>query len=242
MGDIFVHFGLPKMTLVLLPGMDGTGQLFRPFLAHLSLDVKLIPLPVSVNQDFETLANEVAQQLPAEACILLFESFSSGLVTYLLEKKQNVCGVIFVAGFISSPKKFLCHVARFLPIKKVMSLPIVRRVFRQFVVGDTTDAVLNEIIAVVIDVPQALLSKRLSAITRIIPPRVKYETPTLCLQGRLDIVSNGKKYNEISSVFKNSSRVVLPTAHFVLQTHPRESAMLITDFAHSLTGYQSCHR
>jgi pimeloyl-[acyl-carrier protein] methyl ester esterase len=62
--------------LVLLPGLDGTGLLFRRLLSALpnELQAKVVSYP---NQalDLEQLAAHVLRQLPAQRVVLLAESF-----------------------------------------------------------------------------------------------------------------------------------------------------------------------
>jgi hypothetical protein len=59
------------LKLVLLPGMDGTGELFAPLLKHLSkFDVEIIAYPQVGGQDYQTLIDFVSGKLPNEKYIL----------------------------------------------------------------------------------------------------------------------------------------------------------------------------
>jgi hypothetical protein len=60
---------------VLLPGMDGTGELFAEFLSYYDGDHLVISLPEFGPQDHATLAEVINNQLPMEGYILLAESF-----------------------------------------------------------------------------------------------------------------------------------------------------------------------
>ena len=67
------------MKLVLLPGMDGTGELFDPFLASISGSFEPIVVDYPPNESFgyERLEEVARANLPADGpYVLLAESFS----------------------------------------------------------------------------------------------------------------------------------------------------------------------
>ena len=65
------------MKIILLPGLDGTGDMFAPILSLLTdFDTEVISLPQSGSQDYETLCEHVKLSLPSEDFILIAESFS----------------------------------------------------------------------------------------------------------------------------------------------------------------------
>lgn len=63
-------------TLVLLPGMDGTGTLFAPLIAALPSDFKVIVLkyPTLIPLGYDELIDLVKVQLPAEEDFLILGS------------------------------------------------------------------------------------------------------------------------------------------------------------------------
>ncbi len=103
--------------LVLLPGMNGTADLFTKFLSNFDGDYIVISLPDFGAQDHASLAKVIYEQLPKQEFVLLAESFSGGIVPELLQlKPTHLSGVIFVASFLSCPNKYLLGVAKLLPI------------------------------------------------------------------------------------------------------------------------------
>lgn len=53
------------MKLVLLPGMDGTGILFKQLLANIQgMDVLVLSLPMEGSQDYQSLARKILKSLP----------------------------------------------------------------------------------------------------------------------------------------------------------------------------------
>ena len=95
------------MKIVLLPGLDGTGLMFKPFIDVLPKDIE--PLVISYPNDkrlgYEELIEYVLTELPDnDDYILIGESFSGPVAYQLaLRKPENLRAVIFVASFLSRP-------------------------------------------------------------------------------------------------------------------------------------------
>src|SRR5688500_11473406 len=71
----------PGPLLVLLPGLDGTGRLFRGFVECLPASVEsiIVPLPPDA-ADYDSIAQSISNRLPrARPLVLLGESFSGPL-------------------------------------------------------------------------------------------------------------------------------------------------------------------
>jgi alpha-beta hydrolase superfamily lysophospholipase len=111
--------------LVFLPGMDGTGYLFKDVIDHMSgSDYQIVSFPVDTNQDYQTLISYVKNKLPDEDYVLIAESFSGPIAAELAKDKEmsGLKAVIFVATFLSSPNRFLLAASKFFPVK-VMNKP-----------------------------------------------------------------------------------------------------------------------
>ena len=96
-------------TLVLMPGLDGTGLLFEHFVSALPPHIRtlIIEYP-KVSAPLEEYAAVVAETLPAGRVVLLAESFSGIVALYLLRKHHvQAEKVIFVASFGSTPRRYL---------------------------------------------------------------------------------------------------------------------------------------
>jgi pimeloyl-ACP methyl ester carboxylesterase len=125
-------------TLVLLPGMDGTGDLFQPFLAALSpqFNPTVVRYPSSVPLDYENLVGLVREELPRQdEFFLLGESFSGPLaVSLAAQAPSNLRGLILCASFVRCPLPWAAMwepLAHLLPIGVVpagiLSLPLLGR-------------------------------------------------------------------------------------------------------------------
>ena len=109
-------------TLVLLPGMDGTGALFAPLLHELSPAIRplVVTYPPNERLGYAELAERVETQLPAaDDYVLLGESFSGPVATLLAGRHPpGLRGLILACSFVRSPHPSLApfrRLARFLP-------------------------------------------------------------------------------------------------------------------------------
>lgn len=100
---------VPAMTtLVLLPGMDGTGLLFEPFLRALppELSVQVVSYPGHDVLTYEDLESFVLDALPFEGrLVLLGESFSGPLAVSLAARLAGrVSGLVLCCTFVQNPR------------------------------------------------------------------------------------------------------------------------------------------
>lgn len=114
------------MRLILLPGLDGTGQLFAPLLAVLPADVSAtaVAYPAHEQRTYAELTANVASTLPTdEPFVIVAESFSGPIAIRLAaEAPPNLRGIILVATFVRRPGNAITR-----PILRLLS----RRVFRE---------------------------------------------------------------------------------------------------------------
>ena len=94
-------------TLVLLPGLDGTGELFRPLLEIRPAEVstRVVAYPVDRVLSYSDLLRVVEAQLRDDAdVVLVAESFSGPLaLRYAAAHPDRVRAVVLCASFVRSP-------------------------------------------------------------------------------------------------------------------------------------------
>lgn len=106
------------MRLVLLPGMDGTGELFAPLLGALPPDrASVVAYPRDVVLSYDELVAFVVQRLPVEEpFVLVAESFSGPIaVRVAAQHPAGLRGVVLCANFVVGPLPFsraLVHAVR----------------------------------------------------------------------------------------------------------------------------------
>ena len=99
------------ISLVLLPGLDGTGELFRPLLAELPgwIHPVVVSYPRTEELGYAELLPLAASFLPTDApFVILGESFSGPLAVMLAaESPAGLKGVVLCASFVRKPFRTL---------------------------------------------------------------------------------------------------------------------------------------
>ncbi|MBA6254733.1 MULTISPECIES: hypothetical protein [unclassified Colwellia] len=221
------------MKLVLLPGMDGTGELFEEFLSYYDGEHLVISLPQNCPQDHLSLAKSLDKQLPKEDYILLAESFSGGIVPELLKQDlTNMKGVIFVASFLSCPNRYLLPIAKILPIKALASAPLSQIGHKFLLLGQgASKALLSKFIKVTKSIPDHILKSRLAVMNLQKLPLATFDVPTVYIQALSDRLISPGKSRELSNVFRNIEYIEIDGPHFLLQAKPKESSQAVAKAA-----------
>ena len=228
-------------TLVLLPGLDGAGELFAPFIDALPPAFKVIPVEFPRDRllAYPEFVGLVCSSPPAsEPFALVAESFSSPIAIKVAAKKlSHLKALILCAGFASSPVHQWAR--RLVPL---LGRPL-RRVhlpsffLRRWLVGkDAPDSLMNALRNAVASVRPEVLHSRLE-MTAACDARAELAqigVPILYLQADRDRVVPPRCLEEIRRIKPETlvSRVAGP--HLLLQREPRVTAQIIADFVEKL--------
>jgi pimeloyl-ACP methyl ester carboxylesterase len=228
------------LNLVLLPGLDGTGLLFRPLLAALPSDIrpKVIAYPTSDALTLAELASLVVRQLPADGTVLLAESFS-GLValTLLMNAQTRVRGVIFVAAFAEPPRPFLLRLAPLVSRSAGLMRVAPAFLLRQYCLGKNATAsdlkMLREAIAGVS--PEVLGQRFRLVATRHSFAKLRSDVPGYYIR------ASGDRLVPPSCATWFEQRlqceiIEVEGPHFLLQARPKAAVHAIVRMVQSLNG------
>lgn len=142
-----------SITLVLLPGMDGTGLLFAPFVRALPDWVKpvVVSYPGDRPLDYNGHLEIVMVALPIdEPFVILGESFSGPLALMVAARRpKGLAGVILSATFITWPLVLPVRIARLAVSLGIFSLKSTRLFFR-LVLGKNASSELKALFRVVL--------------------------------------------------------------------------------------------
>jgi pimeloyl-[acyl-carrier protein] methyl ester esterase len=222
---------------VLLPGMDGTGNLFYPLLNELPLSIKTQVITYSKNcsQSYSELLEEIKQQLPNSPFVLLAESFS-GLLAHAisLERSIPVEKIILVATFLSSPKPILSIFHRYLPLGILFSFPIPNFIFQAFCFNQKADKkLLDTLRKTVKQVDNQVLAHRLRLIAECISPNQLSEIPALIIMPTRDRLVSKSALVVVETKFRESTLRQIQGPHFIAQICPKQVSKLILDFTNT---------
>jgi len=224
------------ITLVLLPGMDGTGVLFVDFAAAMAPEFK--PLVIAYPNDpklgypqLETLARAaLPQQHPF---ILLGESFSGPIaISIAASNPPGLRGLILCCTFARSPHPLLplaTAIMRPFPAGRVPAFIQHRNLFGRF---DSPH--LRAQLGEVRDLVSAnTLKSRLEAVADIdVSDKLRSVTvPILYLRAKRDRVVPGASCDYIKKIRPDMEVADLDAPHLLLQTVPHNALSVIRNFA-----------
>lgn len=207
---------------VLLPGLDGTGLLFRDFLRFVpDPHAIVVRYPDEPSWTLDDHAHHVQRQLPPDSdCIVVAESFSGPVAMLLLPRAPAIRGLVLVASFMRCPHPLL----RLVPIGVVVRLGkwgLTPRMLRVFCLGrDASDAALDALKRVAESMPPAVLGSRLSLLRSLGERFHRADVPRLLLRARHDrLVLDPLAADEDDRM---SSMATIDGPHFLLQARAAE--------------------
>jgi pimeloyl-[acyl-carrier protein] methyl ester esterase len=225
-------------TLVLLPGMDGTGWLFEPFVQSLgdAQRVHVIAYPNTLVLGHGELIAHALSDLPAEGpLVLLGESFSGPLAVALSARcPARVIGLILCCSFVRNPRPWGRPLMRWIPAVRVPA-PLAARALFGAQAGTEQVRLLKRALDAVS--PQVLRARmRVVAATDVSGDLEKLKIPLLYLQARRDRLVPHSALARVAALAPQTRVAVFDGPHALLQTLPKETAQAVRAFVDGLSA------
>jgi len=230
-----------KTKLLLLPGMDGTGDLFAGFVEAFpdEFETEIVSYPTDVFLSYSELMPLIHSATPpTEPFVLVAESFSTPLaIQYAATNPPNLKGLVLCAGFVTSPVRgwllFFCSLLS--PVLIRPSLPM--WVVRLLLVGATApQPLLAAVSTAVSSVKPTVMSARFRAViscdARVELGRVS--VPILYVQATQDRLVRELCLDEIQRIRPEINMAKIVGPHLILQREPRQAAEVVAEFVHKL--------
>ncbi len=222
-------------SLVLLPGLDGTGIQFAPFLAQISdaFETQVIHYPdghVTYDQHVEAITAALPKNRPY---ILVAESYSGpAAVRAAASQPPGLIGLVLCATFVACPRPALA------PFRPLLELLPPWRVPAAWVapllLGKFSTPNLVSVLQSALDtVPPNTLTDRLGAVARVdvTASATRGRVPTLYLRARSDRLVP-MTAGDLASRYIPDLRIIdLEGPHFLLQASPKAAADVIKAFS-----------
>jgi pimeloyl-ACP methyl ester carboxylesterase len=232
---------LPSTTLVLLPGLDGTGNLFANFVSALTpnLDTRIVRYPTDRLLSYADLFSFVVDAVPqTQPFVLLAESFSTPLAVRLAATNPaSLKGLVICAGFIRNPVRGWLRHMKTLVHPFFFRIPPPRFVIEHFLIGAHAPRELRDDVRRTLrSVSPEVVALRVQAVMACdaSEPLVRVRVPTLYLQAEQDRLVRKSSFQEIQELKPDTVLVSIAAPHFVLQREPRKAADLIAHFVADL--------
>jgi pimeloyl-ACP methyl ester carboxylesterase len=224
--------GAPRH-IVLLPGMDGTGELFSQFvlLKPVDVEVTVIALPQQPGS-YSDLERLIEPCIPADVpFVLLAESFSGPLAIRLAAKRPpNLRGLILCNSF-AAPPRAACW--KILPWGAIFHFPPPNIILRRYLAGDNASlSLLADIRRTLSTVPSRILASRLRTLLSSNSQAAlrALDAPILYLRGTADHLVTESAYRAIAEIVPSAKRCDIPGPHMLIQARPVEVWQAITEF------------
>lgn len=228
------------MKVVLLPGLDGTGILFKPLTDALSgnIDTLVISYPIDRNLNYRELVEFVMGQLPNEEFILVGESFSGPIANQIaLLKPENLKSVIFVASFLENPQRYLLNLSKLLPKKLILAMPIPDFIVKYFILGSAANEQLIDLYKQTINKrSSSVLSFRLDEISKLSASQEACDLKAIYIQATNDMLVPDSCVEAFESAYKEIKVFRVKGSHFILQTNPLACAEIIENEMRLITS------
>jgi pimeloyl-[acyl-carrier protein] methyl ester esterase len=228
------------ISLVLLPGLDGTGLLFQPLVAALPTTIKptIVRYPGDRHLSYQELLPLALDALPpSDPFILLGESFSGPLATMIAaQRPKNLIGLILCATFVTHPWPFIRPAIPIFARGPIFNLYIPYKRIRALLGGYSTPQR-----RALIEQMQTLVRPHVfaSRVRMVFQVDVRDElrscaVPMLYIKAANDMVVPGRNFRVIQQINPTIQVRTIGSPHMVLQRHPIEAAQAIETFASSI--------
>ncbi len=226
-----------RPVLVLLPGMDGTGLMFGPFLGVVDgLDAQVLRYPPELTAYPDCIAYARAQLPVDRPYLLLGESFSGPVAIALAaERPKGLLGLVLCCTFARNPHPGLGWAA---PI--VRALPAFRMshwLIRYLLLGTwATQPLLALADHLPSVVPAATMKARLLAVVAVdqTPLLSRIQVPTLALCATQDRLVPKASDRWTQAHLPGLETALIPGPHWLLQARPEGTARAIEAFLQRL--------
>lgn len=221
-------------TVVLLPGLDGTGEQFAPLIDALGSGVPTLTVRYpNAPLDYQALQKIVAASLPRDRpYVILGESFSGPIALALAaQAPRGLLGCILCASFIVNPRLILRLALPFMGLVPLQQFPSAISDF--LVIGRFATPALRQLqLDARRSVSSSTVLARLRAVARVnVGDALKnVNLPTLYLRATEDRLIP-RSAAQLYLRYAQSGRVVdLEGPHFLLQARPKPAADAIRTF------------
>lgn len=225
--------------LVLLPGLDGTGVLFRRFVEAVgaSVDTQIVAYPTDQPLGYAELEALVRKDLPSDrSYAVLGESFSGPIAVRLgASPPAGMVGLILCVTFAKNPYPLLGRTGRWASSVPMTALPGWLRAAFMWREAVTEQAWEESELATAI-VARAVLQQRIAAVLKVdeTDALALIRMPTLVLQASDDHVVPRAATEHILRTLPSAELVEVRGPHMLLQIRAAACAAAVGRFLEGL--------
>ncbi|MGZ5969311.1 MAG: alpha/beta fold hydrolase [Polyangiales bacterium] len=221
---------MKSLPVLLLPGLDGTGQMFERLVASAPAEVTphVVSYPTHEVRTYVGLEPIVERSFPASGpFVIVAESFAGPLALRVAAKRPpGLVAVVLVATFVRAPVPGWMQHLRFLLGRSFFSVPPPAFVLRALLAGwDADDELVEAFQASIGSVHPAVTAARVRAVldVDVTEQLVECPVPLLYIRAEDEALLRAGIAEELRERRPDLELASLPGPHLVLQRHPREA-------------------
>jgi pimeloyl-[acyl-carrier protein] methyl ester esterase len=232
--------GPKPISLILLPGLDGTGLLFQPLLAALPATIKpiIVSYPGDRHLSYDALLSYALAALPKDdPFILLGESFSGPLATMLAaQRPKNLLGLILCATFVTHPWPLVRPAIPIFARGPIFNLYIPYKRTRALLGRYSTAQRRTQFEQMRALVKPHVFASRIRMVFQVDATEAlrSCNCPMLYLKAKNDWVVPPRNLRIIQKIKPDIQVATIDSNHMILQRHPLEAVAAISDFVSSI--------
>jgi pimeloyl-ACP methyl ester carboxylesterase len=228
-------------TLVLMPGMDGTGELFSSFIKSLpdNYNATIVTYPRDKVLTRDQYLDRIKQACEGiQSFVLVAESFSTPhAIEFAAKNPERITALVICAGFVSAPVKGLKGLLPSLSAPILFRLQIPAFVVRMFLVGsNASDELIRSVRHAISSVGTNVLLSRLKLIRHcnVLNALSQLGLPILYIQAAQDRLIKSDSFNEIRSIQPTITLIKISGPHLILQREPKQCAESLIQFVEKI--------
>jgi pimeloyl-ACP methyl ester carboxylesterase len=219
--------------------MDGTGDLFGPFVKALGdqFKIQIIRYAPNLEMGYPELLACVSAQLPKnESFVLLGESFSGPIAVQLSAlQNPNLLGLVLCCTFVRNPRPTLSWCMPLINLMPFVKPP--KRLLSYLLLGkQSTPALQTDLQAAAMQVTAQVMKVRLAAVIGVDVTNLMatIKVPILYLQANDDRLVPNSASSQICSANPKTQMVEIDGPHCLLQAAPLNAAKVVLDWLKSI--------
>lgn len=238
---------LPVLRLVLLPGMDGTGDLLASLVNALapSMPVEVVRYPGHDALGYDDLHRFILARMTVAPFVLLGESFSGPLaISIAATRPAGLRGVILSCTFAQNPRpafSFVSHLADNWVSRKIPP-HLLTRLVSPFLLGRFASTQLRNSLEQALRQlsPQAMAKRTQEVLHVNVRDKLKQiHVPVMYLQATQDQVVPASAAQSLKQDLPSMEIVKIEGPHCLLQVSPAPAALAIQSFCRKLGSASS---
>jgi pimeloyl-[acyl-carrier protein] methyl ester esterase len=225
------------LKVLLFPGFDGTGRLFRSFVRALSPEINpsIVGYPADIEYRYDELVDFAEHSLPADRPFaMVAESFSGPVAIRLAARRpQGLKSLVLVNAFIRPSFRWIPAGAKGFVGSYLFRVAPPVWLVRHFGVGsDASEESISEVRAALSDVkPRVLACRAREALSAdFTRDFLRITAPMLYLKGTKDRLLAPRVTDALQRLRPDLEVALLDAPHFALQRRPAEAATLVSQF------------